>query len=516
MDIGLQKVENFALPDSADRAEIIDEISKIYSIVQERQQTRQQSFFDTFDWRLHNKGLTFLKEASVYHLRSRQQDRDLATLSPNNRIKPKFWWDFPDSPLKEQLKTFLGVRALLPLASMKTRFQTVRILNQDEKTVLRVQLEEIRAGDAKTKSGLICSIKLEPVRGYLSERQAVSRFLRKLGLKPQKQDAFTLAVAHAGRQPGDYSSKLSITLSPEWPGIMAAKKTFAYLLSVMKQNEAGIKADIDTEFLHDFRVAIRRTRSALAQIKSVFSQEITDGFKRDFSTLGKLTNKLRDLDVYLLKRDEYRTMLPEPLCSDLEPMFEKLRKERRQEHQKVVKSLNAATYKRIIRTWGEFLNQTEDGRAQAGKNSDTPVLELARKFVKKQYNQVMALGKEITDDSPDPMLHNLRIECKKLRYLLEFFASLFPTRNMAILIKQLKKLQDNLGDFNDLYVQQESLKEFLSNDTESARTQNMTAAIGGLIGVLYQRQEEVRTSFAKTFTRFSDPKNSALFNKLFG
>ena len=56
---------------------------------------------------------------------------------------------------------------------------------------------------------------------------------------------------------------------------------------------------------------------------------------------------------------------------------------------------------------------------------------------------------------------------------------------MALIIKQLKKLQDNLGDFNDLYVQQESLKNFLKNDKNMDIT---TSALGGLIAVLYQKQ----------------------------
>ena len=512
----MQRVENLILPESIDRPGIINEISKVYSIIRMHPKNKEQSFFDTFDWRLYNKGLTLLKEATVYHLRPLQQDRGGATSLSNSKIQPKFWWEFPDGSLKEELKSYLNVRALLHLASMQTRSETLRILGQDEKTVLRAHLEEIRIGNGRRKPGLIRKIRLQPVRGYEREVQEFSRFLHNLGLKSEKRDVFATAVEAYGKRPGDYSSKLNMALSPEWPGNVAAKKIFAYLLHVMKQNEAGIKADLDTEFLHDFRVAIRRTRSALTQIKGVFPKEIADHYKRDFASLGKLTNRLRDLDVYLLKRVEYQGMLPENLSSDLEPMFETLCRERKREHRKMVKALGAAPYKKIIGSWEEFINQPAAAKGDAAKYSNKPVLELARKFIWQKYNQVMTLGKAITDYSPDPELHSLRIECKKLRYLLEFFVSLFPTNEMANLIKQLKKLQDNLGDFNDLFVQQESLKEFLCSDIKSEKYQNTTAAIGGLIAVLFQRQQRVRQAFAQTFTQFSDSKNAALFNKLFG
>jgi len=516
MEVGLRKFESFVLPDSIDSPGIRHEISKVYSTVEEFPRNKEQSFFDTFDWRIYNKGLTLLKESAVYHLRLLRQDREVATSSLKTRVQPKFWWEFPDGSLKEELKSCLGVRALLPLASSQIRSQVLCILNQDKKTVLRVYVGEIFIGKGRSDQRRTSNITMQPVRGYEKELQEFRQFLHTLGLKSEKRDTFAIALAAHDKQPGDYSSKLNISLSPEWSCRVAARKIFSCLHNVMKQNEAGIKADIDTEFLHDFRVAIRRTRSALTQLKSVFPGEITDRYKQDFASLGKLTNRLRDLDVYLLKRDEYQAMLPQYLSSDLAPMFETLRRERKREHQKLVRALGTAPYEKIIASWQEFLTQPEAAQSGPAKNSNKPVFELAQKFIWRKYNRVMTLGETITDDSPDPELHSLRIECKKLRYLLEFFASLFPANEVASLIKQLKKMQDNLGAYNDLYVEQESLKEFLSSDIRSEKHQNTTAAIGGLIAVLYQRQLRLRQAFAQSFSQFRAPKNAVLFNKLFG
>ncbi len=510
----MQKTETYILSDSIDKPGILNEISKAYTVIKERTRNREQCLYDTFDWRLYNKGFTLVREATLYRLNSVPKDRALAASSMKSRIQPRFWWEFPDGPLKEMLKSCLSVRALLPLAKIQAHSQTLRILNQDEKTVLQIHLDDLLVGDVQPKRRLACNVRLQPVRGYEMALHEFRVFLHKLGLRPEKVNEFAIVLEATGKQPGDYSSKLKLSLSPEWPGNVAAKKIFVYLLNVMRQNEEGIIGDVDTEFLHDFRVAIRRTRSALTQIKGVLPEAITERYKRDFANLGKLTSRLRDLDVYLLKEDEYRNMLPEDLGSHLEPVFETMRRERKREHQKLVRALTAAAYRRTIESWQDFLSQPEAATNDAAKNSNKPVLGLASKFIWKKYSQVVALGQAITDASPDPELHNLRIECKKLRYLLEFFASLFPEKKITNIIKQVKKLQDNLGEFNDLYVQQKHLTEFLNSGSKNEIQQSSVAAIGGLTALLFQRQQVVRQAFAQALGQFSNPGTAALFGKL--
>ena len=113
-------------------------------------------------------------------------------------------------------------------------------------------------------------------------------------------------------------------------------------------------------------------------------------------------------------------------------------------------------------------------------------------------------------------MHTLRIEGKKLRYLMEFFSSLFPRVEMNALIGQLKKLQDNLGNFHDICVQQEYL---LSNTDElpiiDSSSKKALVAIGSLIETVGGGKKIEKDAFAKTFADFSSPENSRLFRKLF-
>jgi len=510
----MQQTVTFKIPDSFEFQTLIAEIAKNFSIKLEPLANQRQIYYDTFDWRLYNNTIILIRQGNEYLLLSLPTEEIIQKLDWKSKRQPKFWWDFPDNYLKNELKKYLDVRALIPLFEIEKNVTSMRILNEDAKTVLRVYLERIFFADNKKKSNFVDTIKLMPLKGYGKEFIQFKNYLNRSGIKGESLDVYSLALQKASKTPGDYSSKLNITLTPNMTARRATKIILRYLLQVMKQNQAGIKDDIDTEFLHDFRVAMRRTRSALTQIKGILSKTKKVQFRDDFASLGKSTNRMRDLDVYLLKKFHYQQMLPENLRSGLDPLFDKLAEERTVEHKNLVKLLESDSYKKIIASWDSFLNA--DNENEKTKNSHKPIIALAKKFIYKKYDQVINLGSKINDGSPASKLHQLRIECKKLRYLLEFFSSLFPQEHISILIKQLKKLQDNLGDYNDLSIQQQNLKTYLVTITpENVDSLESAASVGGLISALYQRQQSVRKLFAQTFANFRNPTNAELYQKLF-
>jgi CHAD domain-containing protein len=99
---------------------------------------------------------------------------------------------------------------------------------------------------------------------------------------------------------------------------------------------------------------------------------------------------------------------------------------------------------------------------------------------------------------------------------MEFFANLFPRKKINTLIAQLKNLQDNLGDFNDLCVQQEYLLKIATElPGDQQQLKKTLVAIGSLVEALNREKQTVRDAFARTFTDFSAPANQELFKELF-
>ena len=84
------------------------------------------------------------------------------------------------------------------------------------------------------------------------------------------------------------------------PAAAALATVLTALLDTLEANVNGTVRDIDTEFLHDLRIAVRRTRSALKLAGDVLPGGLAGRFRPEFKWLGDLTTPTRDLDVYLL------------------------------------------------------------------------------------------------------------------------------------------------------------------------------------------------------------------------
>jgi CHAD domain-containing protein len=472
------------------------------------------TLYDTFDWRLFNRSLVLRHAGQELYLESLSGGESVSALTGIS--SPEFAWDLPEGPFRDRLQSIIKMRALLPLAEIQTRSKIYRILNRNEKTVARVVTTEVRTLDEGSERVLETYLSLRPVRGYPKYSRKLAKRLNRAGREtPMLEDLYFSTLEQAGKKPGSYSGKINIQLKAKKRSDSSTKVIHRYLFNIMRANEAGIQADIDTEYLHDYRIAIRRTRSALSQIRNVFPTEVTEHFKQKFRTLGQLTNQLRDLDVYLLSEGEFEARLPGAMREDIMPLFDYLRLLRKRALEEVRDNLLSSEYAKAFREWEEFLNEPVPKKPAAG-NAATPIVDLARNRIYKRYRRVIKDGDYILTHTRDELLHALRIECKKLRYLMEFFTSLFPIKKMTRLIKQLKKLQDNLGDFNDLSVQQEYLMHMAEQlPIDNPQSRKALVATGYLVENLGYKQKKVKANFADTFTEFASPANQKLFSQLF-
>ena len=508
----MEKLEYYELGDTIDEKELRARISDTFKAVFERSLKQKKRYLDTFDFKLWSEGLYLVCDKKSFILQNSHLDNPVAELEASGRKEPEFWWELPNCDLKQELRERIEVRALLPVMDIEKAITPVRILNEDNKTVLNLSIEQTKT--AGNDTGALSYLCLRPLRGYGRELSQFKRYLADLDLKEFKGEYLGILLKSLGKDPKDYSSKLRIELAPELSSFHADVVIMKDLLRIIRLNEEGILKDIDIEFLHDFRVAIRRTRSALTQIKGVLPEDVTDDFKVRFSRIGKMTNQLRDLDIYLLDKERYRAMLPVEIRPGLEHMFSIFSEKRKREHREIVKFLKSKEYKETMDMWENYLNEPRDNITIP--NAGVPVFDLASGLIRKKYKRILRDGALINDDTPDPELHKLRIECKKLRYMIEFFSSLYPEEDIKTLVRHMKKLQDNLGEFNDLSVQRASLKEFIDGlDPSDDIQRQCIVSSGGLISVLFERQKEVRSEFEEKFNEFRDKETKAVFKKSF-
>jgi CHAD domain-containing protein len=507
------KTQFFAISKAFNHQKLFQEIEPYFRIKKIPRKKQYHQYFDTFDWRLHNNGMFLFREKNTYHLNSYQNYQNFDSITVKPESHPKFWWDFPDGPTQQKLSSLLDIRALILLAKTYLEISPYQILNEDEKNILTFFFIKMYLYQKNKNTLLNEFIEIQSIRGYRKEYQTILQIIKNKTKLAQAPPVLDLIFEKSGLIPGGYSSKINVDLTADMPTRIAIRKILERLLDIMRKNQAGVKKDIDSEFLHDFRVAIRRTHSALSLIKEVFPAKDISYFKSVFKKLQKLSNRSRDLDVYLLKEKTYRETLPGELEKGLDSFFTDLRTEKRLEHQKMMQIFNQKDYKNCLNQWEKFLKRDTLPHT---RNSTKPVKEIASIIIFKRFQKILQIGKRIKDKTPPGLLHRLRIECKKLRYLLEFFQSLYPKRSMSYLINHLKSLQDNLGTFNDLSIQQEELKKYISKYAQNNQNSILVfASLGGLISNFYQQQLAVRGSFQDVFNKFKAQKNIHLYQQLF-
>jgi len=505
-------VKIYALPDSETAITLRNVLEGNFSDLIETSESTDFEIYDTFDWRLYKNKRMLVKRGNHLAIIDLNSGANLAEYICRAAQLPKFWQDYPVSDFRKLLKPLADIRGLQCIARIKQEQTVLRLLNEDAKTVARVMLGETAV---KGMDASINQCVLTPVKGYRQEARQVAKMLAATDLKQVSEPVFIQAMKQAGLKPGAYSSKVNITLTPDMNSQDAAKYLLKFLVGVMRLNEDGVRQDIDTEFLHDFRVAVRRSRSLLSQVKEVFDPQTATQLQTDLRTLGQLTGRLRDLDVYLLMQTHYERLVPEPLRPGVIRLFRSLKAKRANELKKVVTAMASDEYINILAFLEDCPKQDNDA-ASVPANALVPAIDTAKTVIFRRFRKIIKSGGKITAATPDEKIHRLRIDCKKLRYLLEFFASLFPAGEMKALIKQLKILQDNLGTFNDLSVQQDFLYDYLKKMRRpSSSSFQLAAATGGLIVRLNIEQAEIRRDFFNVFRQFNSKDYRKRFAKLF-
>ena len=475
--------------------------------------TIQRMWLDTFDWRLQRAGLVLAQSRAAKDCRLTLSAAEGERLTC--QIGPVDWPGFvdrlPASALRDRVGSVAGIRALLPTAEATSVVREVQVRNADIKTVTRIVLD--RPVDRRSQFGKpVAHLSIRPVRGYRAQSERVATLLSTApGVTTGAPSIYEWALLAAGRTPHDKASDARLMLSPAMSGASAIATVLETFLIAMEANVSGVVTDIDTEFLHDFRVAVRRTRATLKLTGDVLPDELAERFAVEFKWLGDLTTPTRDLDVFLLGFREMAGSLQAADAAELEPLHGHLVRRRSQEFRRLVRGLRSRRFERLISAWRSGLADViaaESSMPEPVPTIGITAADLARKRVWRTYRRVVKHGSAITADSPAEQLHTLRKRCKELRYLLEIFSSLQDRSAHRRMLRELKALQDCLGDFQDGSVQREAIETFAAEMMVAGFVPAETVlAMGELSVRVDESQRRARSEFADRFAHFTSAKN---------
>ena len=260
---------------------------------------------DTFDARLRRAG------ARLTHSGRRRDGAFSVAWQPRGERlamfdlaePPGFVWDVPHGPLQQGLAPIVGVRRILAQADAEAHGSQLEVLDDRRKTVARVRIQSGRVrrpASRRSWEPLPTIVTLTGLRGYEEAyRRLVPVIESRPGMTSCPEGLHGVILDRAGAT-GISTRSLSLDLAPAVRADSGTRQIHHMLLDVLTANEPGVRADLDTEFLHDFRVALRRMRSLLGQLKHVFPPPVVEHFAEELSWMARLTGPARDLDVLML------------------------------------------------------------------------------------------------------------------------------------------------------------------------------------------------------------------------
>jgi len=169
--------------------------------------------------------------------------------------------------------------------------------------------------------------------------------------------------------------------------------------------------------------------------------------------------------------------------------------------------LDGKKYERFVRDFGEFVVAEGAGALPAPADKPMPhqVSHLVPSLIYNRY-QVVRGYETVLEGAPIETLHALRIDCKRLRYSLEFFREVLGSE-VEDTIKEVVIMQDHLGDLNDADVACSLLVGFLEGWARAKQRERIN--VSGVTRYLVAKQNDLRElieSFPEAWRRFNRPE----------
>ncbi|HSP28020.1 MAG TPA: CHAD domain-containing protein [Ilumatobacteraceae bacterium] len=461
------------------------------------------TLLDTFDGRLHRGGLR-LRVTESARVQLELSGHGTAPAHVIVDAAPHRPADIPAGPLRIRVAALIDVRALLPQLRIGARCTNGVLRDAAGKVVVAAAVHEgIHVVD-RPDVGCPTTIEIHEFPGYAKHADRTLETLLAAGLERCESDTMTLCAAAAGVELAGFTASATVPLDPAMAAIDGFRLVLANLATTITANWQGTIDQTDPEFLHDLRIAVRRSRVVLANAKHVLPAAIRGRVRDEFAWLAGLTSTPRDLDVYLLEWSKYTDPLGAEVASLLEPVRDLLERQRSDGHIELERGLRSERAATAMNSWQAWLTEPLDGEvlpAWAGR----PLGPLVAKRITRAHDLLLERGRLIGPDTPAAQVHDLRKDAKKLRYLLECFGSLLPKGARKKYVRRLKALQDNLGEHQDAEVHVQMLRAVATDLHETGVPVDTIVAIGQLTERLDQQRHAARVEFAEHFADYDTP-----------
>jgi len=264
------------------------------------------------------------------------------------------------------------------------------------------------------------------------------------------------------------------------------------------KNHAVAERGVDTEGVHQMRIALRRLRTICALFRRDIPSPAFRAINSEARWLMRQLGPVRDLDVFT-ETTIARLVAAAPDV-DLEGLRKAVDQQRKSSNSALQGALADARCSRFLLSLGQMVERRGwrnevDSEALAVLSQPIPVL--AERILDRLHRKARTRGAHFRQLNIHAQ-HNLRIHLKKLRYAVEFFLPLYSSHGPAKrYARRLVRLQAGLGRARDI-ASARILVDGIRQDGEPA----LHLAIGTTTGWLARDQIVMAKTLRKRWRQF--------------
>lgn len=450
-------------------------------------------YFDTVDARLWRRGLALrirrIGRRRVQTLKAEPRVGSLAADRVEHEVAVES--DQPDLAAFQGRAVRELVGLLLPgelVPMFETRIERTELTiawptPERPEAEIEVALDHGRILAGKQREE-VSELELELRRGSPGALVALAEELRALApLEVETRDKATRGWALAADLVPPPRKACPLALDPRGTVGDALQRIGLACLGHCLANLAPAADGRDPEGLHQLRVALRRLRSALSLFKGVVPEADRARFNAELRWLLGELGPARDGDV-LAGELTAPLAAEEGLASELEVLRRILAARRPVLYERVraaLASRRAADLVLDLGAWLELGRFREHADPQSVELFDGPIGPFAAATLQRRWRKARKLGRRLERLDPAGR-HEFRIAVKKLRYGLDFLASLWPEAETRRFLGRLRELQDRLGHLNDVVVARDQARGLLAEIADDPMAPTAALALGAVIG----------------------------------
>lgn len=410
----------------------------------------------------------------------------------------------PDKRVRRDVEKALKKKVLRPIFAVDvTRTTVLLVPRQGAKIEAAFDVGTIRTlGNKAVSRAPIAEFELELMEGSPSDLLACARELTiDLPLTLSLQSKATRGYALARDEAEAPVTAGLVGLTTDATADEAFAQIVTHCLRHLLGNWSSVTIAREPEGIHQMRVALRRLRSALSLFGGPFRAALRD-LEGEVRWISGVMGAARDLDVF---QDDVLRPAAEAHGEDerLLELSTVVRARRRIAWHDVLEALESERFRHLVLelaavTYSRPWLDASLGGAEAIR----PAVEFAHERLDHRHHSLLKHGRDI-DELNARERHEVRIKLKKLRYAIDFFASLMKGGKTKRFSKHMSKLQDILGHMNDANVARALVRDLLSASEDGSGAAAIGYAGGVVAGWHLGRTKERAEQLRKLWKRFS-------------